>query len=393
MNPARHRSKILVIGLLALALIATSGCEQWSADRRSGEQHGISVGQLVRKPSAPTPPDEQHNQIQNQGQTDLITVIADVAEAVRPTVFFISVRAVAPGEFLQPVPREGVGSGIIVDPSGLVLTNNHVIENAQRIRVVLADGRAFEAAVVGRDPLADIAVLNIEGEDIPAAPLGSSSALRVGQWVVAIGNALGLEGGPTVTQGIVSALECSIEADGGAILENLIQTSAAINPGNSGGPLVNLDGEVVGINTAVPGPTVTGLQPTGIGFAIAIDAAKPIASELVQQGRVRRPFLGVSSVTVTSALAAQLDLGVRYGALVIEVARGSPAAQAGIEEGDVIVEFAGENIESARELRQKVMAQEIGETATITAVRDAQRVELSVTLEERPAPPSVGSQP
>ncbi|MBI2940448.1 MAG: trypsin-like peptidase domain-containing protein [Chloroflexi bacterium] len=313
--------------------------------------------------------------------------VAMVADRVRPAVVFISVQAVTAGEFFQPVPTSGVGSGVIFDPRGYILTNNHVVEGARTIQVVLPSGPpSHPARLVGRDPLTDLAIIKIEGRNLPVAPLGDSDRLRIGDWVIAIGNALGLEGGPTVTVGVVSALGRSIEEPNGAVLENLIQTDAAINPGNSGGPLINLAGEVVGINTAAPGPTRTGFQPSGIGFAISINSARPIIDDLLQHGRVRRPWLGVSIVTLTPSLAAQLGLGIDEGVLIGRIARNGPAAQAGLQPGDVLVALEGQKLRNTRDLTAALQRQKIGDRVTVTLVRDNRARQATVTLTEMPAP-------
>ena len=228
--------------------------------------------------------------------------IQEILAKVEPAVVSIRTRTLSLGDFLRPVPGEGAGTGFVIAPDGVIVTNNHVVAGAQTIEVVFADDRKMPARVLGRDPTTDLAVLKVDASDLPVAALGDSDAMRVGDDVIAIGNALGLEGGPTVTRGIVSAEDRTITAENGIRLEHVIQTDTAINPGNSGGPLVNSAGEVVGINTAVAG------EAQNIGFSIAINAAKPIIDELRQGATRTRPFLGVKMFTLTPSIAEELGI-------------------------------------------------------------------------------------
>jgi serine protease Do len=280
----------------------------------------------------------------------------------------------APG--MPGAPRRGLGSGFIIDPEGLVLTNNHVIENAATITVRLSDEREFDAKVVGRDPKTDLAVIRINGnkKGFPAAPLGNSSRLQVGEWVVAMGSPFGLDN--TLTAGVVSAKGRQI---GAGPYDDFIQTDASINPGNSGGPLVNLRGEVVGINTAIFSRTGGNL---GIGFAIPIDTARQILAELIKTGKVTRGWLGVNIQRVTPEIAKALELENSSGALVANVMEDSPAAKAGVRTGDVIVEFAGEKVADSSKLPAIVAGTDVGETVKMTVIRDKKRVPLSVKLGE-----------
>ncbi len=250
--------------------------------------------------------------------------------------------------FFRRRPREDTrasGSGVTVDPRGYILTNNHVIENAQDITVRLSDGRKFTAKLVGRDPKTDLAVLKVEAPSpLPAAELGDSDHLRVGQWAIAIGNPFGLD--RTVTVGIISAT--ARNRVGVATYENFIQTDASINPGNSGGPLLNLDGKVIGINTAI----VAAGQ--GIGFSIPINQAKEVMRQLIASGRVVRGWLGIAIQDVTDELAG--TFGVKEGVLVAEVMKGGPAEAAGVRQGDVIVELNGAPIKEVPELQRRVAA-------------------------------------
>ncbi len=310
------------------------------------------------------------------GASDFETAIENVAAQVTPAVVYVAIRAVVPSLFGFGQIQQGVGSGVIFDPRGYVLTNDHVIAGAQEIQVVLGDGRQFTGRVVGRSPANDIAVVKIDGQDLPVARLGDSDQLRVGQWVVAIGNALGLEGGPTVTAGVVSALNRTIADAPGTTFGPLIQTDAAINPGNSGGPLVNLRGEVVGINTAK-------IQTAeGIGFAIPINKAKEIVQQLLEARP--RPYLGIISVPVTPALAAAYGLAVSRGVLVVDVEPGSAAAQAGIQSGDIIIGFEDRTIASADDLQTALASHQPGDRVTVVVNRNGRELRLEVTLGTAP---------
>src|SRR5216110_2990402 len=278
--------------------------------------------------------------------------------------------------FFRRRPREEArasGSGVLVDPRGYVLTNNHVIENAQDITVRLSDGRKFTAKLVGRDPKTDLAVLKVEAPSpLPAAELGDSDHLRVGQWAIAIGNPFGLD--RTVTVGIISAT--ARNRVGVATYENFIQTDASINPGNSGGPLLNLDGKVIGINTAI----VAAGQ--GIGFSIPINQAKEVMRQLIASGRVVRGWLGIAIQDVTDELAG--TFGVREGVLVAEVVKGGPAEAAGLRQGDVIVELNGAPIKEVPELQRRVAAVAPGQPVRLKLIRERKPVTLAVTVSEMP---------
>jgi serine protease Do len=286
-----------------------------------------------------------------------------------------------------PQPRAALGSGFIIDPKGLVLTNNHVVENAEKITVRLSDDREFSAKVVGRDPRTDIAVLQIsDGKgSFPVAPLGDSADLQVGEWVVAMGSPFGLAN--TLTAGVVSAKGRHI---GAGPYDNFIQTDASINPGNSGGPLVNLRGEVVGINTAIFSRTGGNM---GIGFAIPIDLVKDFLPELIRSGKVTRGWLGVSIQRVTPELAETLGIEKTQGALVANVFENSPAAAAGIMTGDVIVEYNGNKIAESNELPLLVARTKVGETVKVTVLRDKKQVPITVTLGELKEQEAVASRP
>ena len=274
------------------------------------------------------------------------------------------------------LPRTALGSGFIIDQEGLVLTNNHVVENAEKITVRLADEKEYSAKVVGRDPRTDLAVIRItDGKgEFPVAPMGSSDGLQVGEWVVAMGSPFGLDN--TLTAGVVSAKGRRI---GAGPYDNFIQTDASINPGNSGGPLVNLRGEVVGINTAIFSRTGGNL---GIGFATPIDLAKEILPELIKTGKVTRGWLGVTIQRVTPEIAESLGLEKSRGALVANVAQGSPADEAGIKVGDVIIEYNGKPIEESSQLPILVARTDVGKSVPATVMRDKKRIPVNIKVGE-----------
>jgi serine protease Do len=287
------------------------------------------------------------------------------------------------GKFFKELPRmpkhgeSGMGSGLIIDSSGLILTNRHVVADGNELTVRLHDGREFKATKVAGDSKTDLAVLRIRGADnLTAAKLGDSDAVEVGDWVLALGNPFGLEG--TVTAGIVSAKGRGI---GIAERESFLQTDAAINPGNSGGPLVNLDGEVIGINTAISSSSGGN---EGVGFAIPINLAKWVANQLVKDGTVHRARLGVIVQPLTYDLAKQFGLKAHEGVLVAEIMPESPAAKTGLKSGDVIVEFAGTAVSSPQELQAAVERAQAGQQQDILVLRDGKRETLKVSPNEQP---------
>jgi S1-C subfamily serine protease len=311
----------------------------------------------------------------------LTTAIRRVADARKPAVVLIVNLASPAGEALRPTPEQrGIGSGVIFDPAGFILTNNHVVEGAQSLRVVLPDNRSFTGRLIGRDPQTDLAVVKIDGDNLPVAPLAPSLNVAVGDWVVAIGNALGLPGGPTVTAGIVGALGRTVEEPNGVGLQDMIQTDAAINPGNSGGPLLNLAGEVVGINTA-------GIQgASGLGFAVSIDTAREVVTQLITNGRVIRPFMGVSVQTITPGVAARFNLPREDGVLIAQVGQGSPADRAGLRQGDIIIAIDGQPLKAQEDLRAILAKHKPGDTITIAIQRGNNQGETQLTLGEAPRP-------
>jgi len=288
---------------------------------------------------------------------------------------------------------KGVGTGFIVRSDGVIVTNYHVVEGAQKITVITPppDTQSYGARVIGGDATADLAVLKVEAQGLPTVALGTSADLMLGQQVVAMGYALALEGGPTVTTGVVSALGRSVRAvdpnyqpttgqTGSRVYDNVVQTDAAINPGNSGGPLLSLEGQVVGINT---------LGSTGaenVGFAIAIDAAKPTIQHAEDHPNAPVAYLGVASQTVDRGLAIQMDLPVDQGAVVMNVSPGGPAEKAGIRSGDVIVEFDGTKITSSEQLGDLIHQHKPGDQVQVVVAGDGGSVTKTVTLGTNPLP-------
>jgi serine protease Do len=299
-----------------------------------------------------------------------------VARAL-PAVVSIVTRRIERDQFNKPTSKAGLGSGVIVDQQGHILTNNHVVEGFDEFKVTLADGRTFQATLVGGDYFTDLALLKIEGKNLPALPLGDSSRLRIGESVIAIGSPLWIEGGPSVTVGVISGKGRSMEEpddpDQGA-LHNLLQTDAAINSGNSGGPLLNLRGEVVGINTA------TMESAHGIGFVIPINNAKPVIKTLLAHGRFVRPTLKIASVSVTPQLAFSNNLPVEQGVLVVKVIPGGPAEAAGLATDDVIVAFQGARVSDLHHLHALLERQKPGDTVELGIRRGDDTLRVSAVL-------------
>jgi serine protease Do len=305
-----------------------------------------------------------------------------LVNSLAPTVVSIITEKVTRDRFFRPVPETGAGSGVIIDPQGFVVTNSHVVEGARSLKVILSDGLSFDAVKWVNDSATDLAVILIEPKDpLPYARFLSDSLDKLSRLeeVVAVGNALALPGGPTWTKGVVSYLGRAIQLEGGHILEDLIQTDAAINPGNSGGPLVNMAGQVVGINVAI----VAGAE--NIGFAISTDTAVAVINALVTKGFVSCAWLGVRMITVTPAIKSEYGLSVDYGALIVEVISGSPAAKAGLRADDVIIKFGNQEIRDTEQLRSDIQSRDPGATVSITYVRDTQTLTTTATLVQRPS--------
>jgi serine protease Do len=302
-----------------------------------------------------------------------------IVARVLPSVVSVTARRIERDQFNKPVPKAGLGSGVIVDRQGHILTNNHVVEGFDEFKITLPDGRTFRGSLVGGDRFTDLAVLKIEGKNLRPLPLGDSSRLAIGETVIAIGSPLWIEGGPTVTVGVVSGKGRSMEEPDDPeqpMLHNLLQTDAAINPGNSGGPLLNLQGEVIAINTAII-PSAH-----GIGFAIPINNAKPVLKTLLESGRIVRPSMGVVAVSVTPQLAFTNDLKVENGALVVRVEKGGPAEMVGLKPDDVIIAFGGKVVTDLHHFHALLADRKPGDTVEVTVWRDGQTFTFSPVLGE-----------
>ncbi len=366
----------------------------------------VSVVEVLRSSLAPTGPGPDVQQVAaagSIGETSRTPLsFADLAEKLKPSVVNISTtKTVRGGGFRSPfgqgspferyfgrddfferffgdIPQrefkqKSLGSGFIISADGYIFTNNHVVEQADKILVKLSDGKEYEAKVIGKDAKTDIALIKIKTSDsLPVAETGDSDKLRVGDWVMAIGNPFGLE--QTVTAGIVSAKGRVI---GAGPYDNFIQTDASINPGNSGGPLFNMEGKVIGINTAIVA------QGQGIGFAIPISMAKTILPDLKAKGKVTRGWLGISVQDITEDIAKNMKTKDRNGALISDVFKGDPADKAGLKSGDIITEINGKKVKDTHELLMMIAAFRVGETVKIKILRDGQEKEVSLAVAER----------
>ena len=295
----------------------------------------------------------------------------------------------------RELKREGLGSGVIIDARGFILTNEHVVGDADKITITLADGREFKGEVKGTDPRADLAVVKIDGKDLPYASLGDSSAMKIGQWAIAIGNPFGYivhSPEPTVTVGVISALHRSLPRTNQRDRDysDLIQTDAAINPGNSGGPLVNLDGEVIGINVAIFS-TSGGYQ--GMGFAIAANKAREIVGDLIEGKKVLYGWLGIQIQDITQDVAEYYSLTSREGVLVYQVLPESPAQKGGMKDGDIITAIEGQPVRNARELVERIGRTKVGTQVTVAILREKKPASLRVTVGERPSEEQMAAGP
>jgi serine protease Do len=299
-------------------------------------------------------------------------------EKVSPSVVSVSTKRRMRYDLFNTFELEGAGSGIIMNPEGYVLTNNHVIESARTVDVYLNDGKKYEGTVVGTDPGTDIAIIKIDGHNFYSGEFGNSDDIKPGQMVIAIGNSLGLSGGPTVTVGVISAIRRNIPSQQG-ILENMIQTDAAINPGNSGGPLIDSDGRIIAINNAI----IPYAQ--GIGFAIPINIAKDVANELISNGRVTRPWLGILGIDMNPKFSSYYNLASAEGALIVRINEDSPAYYAGLQPGDIIIKIGEKSIKGMEDLRQFIWKRNAGEKVKIQILRKHQQLTGSVLLTEMSA--------
>lgn len=306
-----------------------------------------------------------------------------MVEQVRGAVVSVVALAEVPQGFTTDTQPQS-GSGVLIDNDGHILTNHHVIEGAVSISVTLDDGRKLDAELIGSDPLTDLALLNVDEPSLPFIPFADPASVRVGEWVIAIGNALALPGGPSVTLGIVSALDRSFAPDDGNVLYGLVQTDATINPGNSGGPLMNLAGEIVGINTAV----LRGGRVEGIGFAVGGETAIHVSNQLIQWGKVRWPWLGVVVAELDAEIAAEIDVPFNDGILIRDVISNGPADIGGLRADDIIVSMDGEPTTDIRDFVQLLRLKfSVDQEVNVEVWRDGQTVNSQVRLGERPTSP------
>ena len=383
------------LGKLALAGIlgAVAGWMLWRAPDpiQLAAAPSPSVVQHVAASSpAPAPPDASGDPDTSLDEQNNIAIYQKVSQSV----VNITSTTIQYDFFYRVFPVQGSGSGFLIDNKGNIVTNYHVVSGARSIEVTLSDRTRHPAKLIGRDQLTDLAVIQItDRKDLPFVKLGDSNRLQVGQKVLAIGNPFGFQG--TLTTGVISALGRSIE-DEGRVLEDLIQTDAAINPGNSGGPLLNSRGEVIGVNTAI-----IGSANVGIGFALPVSLVKESLSDLLNEGRIRRGYLGVFGRELNPAIARVLNLPVSEGLLVFQVTRGGPAERAGIQAGrqlvllgneqfviggDIIVSLDSTPITSNQDLSQYVLRKRPGDTVAVTLYRNDQRMTVNVKLDERRSP-------
>lgn len=299
--------------------------------------------------------------------------VLDTLEKVSKSVVNINTVKLISRMLYQAIPVEGMGSGTIIDSKGQILTNNHVVGGAEKITVTLWNGEMLEGNIVGACSVHDTAIVKVNKPELPAAELGDSEKLRVGQRVYAIGNPFGLPGGPTVTSGVISATKRTIESQRG-LIENLVQTDAAINPGNSGGPLLDLEGKVVAINTAI----IPYAQ--GIGFAIPINTAKQCTSDMIREGIAARPWLGIVGLSLSSEISRYYNLPLEHGVLVTKVTDGSPAQHAGMIMGDIILKMDRVDIGSIEDLLGEIHRRKVGDEIRITVFRRGFQQYFDVTL-------------
>ncbi len=354
---------------------------------------GIGVYQAIRQQPSNLPapiqaalPASNTNPAQTLtiNTTDIQTTITQAVKKVGPTV--VTVVGSIPGQttFFGTTGDQTVsGSGIFISGQGYVLTNNHVVEGTQGVNIILSDGTQEKATIVGTDPYSDIAVLKADGKVPAVATLGNSDVLQPGESVIAIGSPLG-DFKNTVTVGVVSATGRSLDTGKGYQIEGLIQTDAAINQGNSGGPLVDLAGEVIGINTLIVRNTGTGSVAEGLGFSIPIDTAQAVAQQIIQKGYFSHPYLGIGYQPITPEIAAAYNLPVQWGAYVTKVAAGSPAETAGIQQGDMITQIDGVPLDATHSYLNTLFTYKAGDQVTVNLTRNGKDVQVQVTLGESP---------
>lgn len=369
---------IVVAFFSALGGIAVGG---WTIYQWAEHRSASSTPQAVLPPAAQVSPSESGRTV----QVDVAEIQSRITEAVQlvaPAV--VTVVGNIPGQmtFFGPTGDQTVsGSGVYISDQGYILTNNHVVEGTNQVQVILSDGSQQEAKIIGTDIYADLAVLKTEGKVPAVASLGNSDILTPGEMVIAIGSPLG-DFRNTVTLGVVSATGRSIDTGQGYQIENLIQTDAAINQGNSGGPLVNLLGQVIGINTLVVRGSPSGAIAEGLGFAIPVNTARSVAEQIIQKGYVSRPYMGIRWQLITPRVAALYDLPVQWGVYVTEVIPNSPASQAGIRRGDIIIRIGDITLDENHSYINALFQHKPGDIVTVEIARGSKTIEVQVTLGE-----------
>jgi serine protease Do len=373
--------------LLLVLVLSLSACVVQQGTGFSGPTPSTSTSTTTAT-TGTLPWTQQSEQPLERTESTQDAIIAAV-QKVAPAVVFIDTKYQVTSTFQfpdfynpffqQPEIQEGQGSGVIVDgKNGYIMTNAHVVRNAVDIRVTLPDGRSFPGKVIGSDSYSDIAAVKIDATNLPEAKLADTSNLKVGSWAIAIGNPYGFEN--TVTVGVVSALNRTLtNPETGRPLQDLIQTDAAINPGNSGGALANIQGEVIGINTAI----ITYAQ--GMGFAVDINTAKQVFNDLITKGQVTRPWIGITYSEITPDMAKKLNLPDQMGVIVMEVINGSPAQKAGIQVSDVIKAIDGTPIYKLDDLRNAIKSKKVGDQVSLTIWRNGSTLTISLKLEQMPS--------
>ena len=360
---------VYLLGVLLIASTTFLTACSFNSDNANSSKQDANNSTTTEAPASSTPPSDARN-----------TPVVQAAKKVGPAIVGITNKAVARDWFNRQVEVDnGTGSGVIFRSDGYIVTNNHVIDGAKDITVALSDGRTLKASLVGADPYTDLAVIKVDAENLPTAEFGDSDDIMVGEPAIAIGNPMGLEFQGSVTAGVISALNRTLNIGDNRV--KLLQTDAAINPGNSGGALVNADGKVIGINSAKL--AATGVE--GMGFAIPINTVKPIIEELINNGHVSYPYLGVGVLDKQTAAQAGYRLNVDAGVIVMQIALGGPADRAGIQQRDLILKVDGKETNTVADLRNAISEHNIGDTITITISRNGNVSDVEATLTEMPS--------
>ena len=352
--------------LVTIAILLTIACSGNDAQTTMAP-----LDQVIQETSI-----DSSNSNENNSNDQNLFSLADLVEEVQLSVVSISVDIISRGRFFD-FTDDGSGTGMIISNDGYIVTNYHVVQNASDIKVALSDGRNYSAEIVGLDVLTDLAVIKIKANDLSTIKFGQSNSLRPGDWVFTIGNALGLKGGPSVTFGIVSGVDRTVQTERGDLYD-MIQTDAAINQGNSGGPLVNDKGEVIGINTAV----YSGAQ--GIGFSVSSTVAQPVIDSLIEDGKVTRPLIGLRGINATNTISNRYDLGVSEGIFVTHVSSNGPADKGNLKVEDVITAIDGVSTPTMSEFLPLLWSYDVGNTITVTYISEKSPFITEITLDERP---------